>query len=76
MGKGLGWKADCEVYFPCRSKLWLATVWREGLNERRGEEPIAYWNLLAGDYPGHGNAAQARALIYGARDVAAQQTSP
>jgi putative ABC transport system permease protein len=42
--------AGGELYFPCRSKLWLATVWREGVNEPRGEEPIVYWNLVAGDY--------------------------
>ena len=38
------------LYFPCRSKLWLATVWREGVSVPRGEEPVVYYNLYAGDY--------------------------
>jgi putative ABC transport system permease protein len=38
------------LYFPCRSKLWLSTIWREGVPVRRGEEPIVYFNLYAGDY--------------------------
>lgn len=38
------------LYFPERSKLWLATIWREGVNVAKGEEPIVYFNLYAGDY--------------------------
>ena len=38
------------LYFPCRSKLWLATIWREGVPAAKGEEPIVYYNLYAGDY--------------------------
>lgn len=38
------------LYFPERSKLWLVTIWREGVVVERGEEPIVYFNLYAGDY--------------------------
>ncbi|HUA58735.1 MAG TPA: ABC transporter permease [Verrucomicrobiae bacterium] len=38
------------LYFPCRSKLWLSTIWREGVPVARGQEPIVYYNLYAGDY--------------------------
>jgi putative ABC transport system permease protein len=38
------------LYFPCRNKLWLATIWREGVPVPTGEEPVVYYNLYAGDY--------------------------
>jgi putative ABC transport system permease protein len=42
--------AGGSLYFPCRPKLWLSSVWREGVEVPEGQEPIVYYNLLAGDY--------------------------
>jgi predicted permease len=42
--------AGGALYFPCRPKLWLSTVWVEGANVEEGLEPIVYYNLIAGDY--------------------------
>jgi hypothetical protein len=42
--------SGAALYFPCRSKLWLATIWREAITVPKGEEPIVYYNLYAGDY--------------------------
>jgi putative ABC transport system permease protein len=42
--------SGAALYFPCRSKLWLATIWRENTVVARGEEPVVYYNLIAGDY--------------------------
>jgi putative ABC transport system permease protein len=39
-----------SLYFPCRGKLWLATVWRDGVPVAKGDEPIVYYNMYAGDY--------------------------
>jgi putative ABC transport system permease protein len=42
--------SGAALYFPCRSKLWLATIWREDMPVERGDEPVVYYNLIAGDY--------------------------
>jgi len=42
--------AGGSLYFPCRGKLWLATVWRDGVPVAKGDEPTVYYNLYAGDY--------------------------
>jgi putative ABC transport system permease protein len=42
--------AGGSLYFPCRPKLWLSTVWVEGSPVEDGLEPIVYYNLFAGDY--------------------------
>jgi putative ABC transport system permease protein len=42
--------AGGSLYFPCRPKLWLSTVWVEGSPVEEGLEPIVYYNLFAGDY--------------------------
>ena len=39
-----------SLYFPCRGKLWLTAVWRDGQTVAKGDEPIVYFNLYAGDY--------------------------
>jgi predicted permease len=42
--------AGASLYFPCRGKLWLSAVWREGHPAADGQEPLVYYNLFAGDY--------------------------
>ena len=42
--------AGGALYFPCRGKLWLSTIWREGVPVSKGDEPVVYYNLYAGDY--------------------------
>lgn len=42
--------AGGALYFPCRPKLWLSTVWVEGAAVEEGLEPIVYYNLFVGDY--------------------------
>jgi len=42
--------AGGSLYFPCRPKLWLNSVWREGVELPEGQEPVVYYNLFAGDY--------------------------
>jgi predicted permease len=38
------------LYFPYHAKLWQGAAWAEGAAVVRGEEPIVYYNLFAGDY--------------------------
>ena len=38
------------LYFPYRPKLWLTHAWADGMSPADGEEPIVFWNLVAGDY--------------------------
>ena len=42
--------AGGALYFPCRGKFWLSTIWREGAPVAKGDEPIVYYNLYGGDY--------------------------
>jgi predicted permease len=42
--------AGGSLYFPCRPKVWLNAIWREGVETPEGQEPIVYYNLFAGDY--------------------------
>jgi putative ABC transport system permease protein len=38
------------LYFPQRPKLWLSSIWREDTPVAEGDEPVVYFNLIAGDY--------------------------
>jgi putative ABC transport system permease protein len=38
------------MYFPFKPKLWLSAVWIEGAPVPDGEEPIVYFNEIAGSY--------------------------
>jgi len=38
-----------SLYFPCRGKLWLSSIWRESHPVADGQEPLVYYNLFAGD---------------------------
>jgi predicted permease len=38
------------MYFPFKPKLWLSAVWVEGAPVPEGEEPIVYFNEIAGNY--------------------------
>jgi putative ABC transport system permease protein len=42
--------AGALLYFPYRPKLWLTSVWIDDAPVPDGEEPIAYYNLIAGNY--------------------------
>lgn len=42
--------AGGSLYFPCRPKTWLSAIWRESTQVPEGHEPIAYYNLFAGNY--------------------------
>jgi putative ABC transport system permease protein len=38
------------LYFPFRPKLWPTALWVEGQAVPEGQEPVVYFNLIAGDY--------------------------
>jgi putative ABC transport system permease protein len=38
------------LYFPYKPKLWLSSLWVETAPVPNGEQPIVYYNLIAGDY--------------------------
>jgi predicted permease len=38
------------LYFPYRPKLWLTMAWPDGSTPVRGQEPVVFYNLIAGDY--------------------------
>jgi putative ABC transport system permease protein len=38
------------LYFPYRPKLWLTHAWADGTSPAEGEEPVVFFNLIAGDY--------------------------
>ena len=40
------------LYFVYRPKLWLTTAWPEGSRPSPGQEPVVFYNLVAGDYFG------------------------
>jgi putative ABC transport system permease protein len=42
--------AGALLYFPFKPKLWLSSVWVQDAPVAPGDEPIAYYNLVAGDY--------------------------
>ncbi|HEV3062436.1 MAG TPA: ABC transporter permease [Vicinamibacterales bacterium] len=42
--------AGALLYFPFRPKLWLSPVWVEDAPVAPGDEPIVYYNLVAGNY--------------------------
>jgi putative ABC transport system permease protein len=40
------------LYFPFKPKLWLSSVWFERDPRPEGQEPVVYYNEVAGDYFG------------------------
>jgi putative ABC transport system permease protein len=38
------------LYFVYRPKLWLTHAWPDGMSPADGEEPVVFFNLVAGDY--------------------------